>query len=333
MIRLLTALSLLVTPALALAQSATTTYYARTLENAPRPVVVSTGFLTVLQFYDKITQVASGRPDLIRVEVSGTRVYVSTVATTGSTDLVVEVGDRTQLFKVDIERGTSPRRYTVLDEPPPAPVAARPAPAAPPKASAPAPKAAAPPAPAPVVAARPAPATVITVRPAPAPSPKAAARPTAAGTTKAAAPRPAVPTSAIRPTSSASAAAFATPDAGYPVLERNPAWLQVKFVERDLDDAAGTLTLYYSLTNRGERPLSLWPGGVVARQGEASLAVELLQGTRAVLRPGKIQLGTLTLRGVRSGPLTLTLRVSDSDGQKAYLVERIVDASRLLALP
>lgn len=330
MIRPLTAVLLLVSPVPAFARSAATTFYARTLENAPRPVVVSTGFLTVLQFYDKISQVASGRPDLIRVEVSGTRVYVSTVATAGSTDLVVEVGDRTQLFKVNIERGEAPRRYTVLDEAPPAPVA-RPAPTPAPARIAvrPAPT----PAPAPpprTVAATPKPAPPprpVAAAPKPAPNPAASTQNTRAQA------RPAPPPRAIRPTTGGPTAAFTTPDAEYPVSERNPAWLQVKFVERNLDDAAGTLTLYYSLTNRGERPLSLWPGGVVARQGEASLPVELLQGTRAVLRPGKIQLGTLTLRGVRSGPLTLTLRVSDADGQKAYLVERTVDASRLLALP
>lgn len=95
----------------------TKTYYARELDQQAQPIVVSSGYLTVLQFYDKVSQVASGRPDLIRVEAFGTKLYVSTSANSGSTDLVVEVGDRVQMFKVNIERGEAPRRYNVIGDP------------------------------------------------------------------------------------------------------------------------------------------------------------------------------------------------------------------------
>ena len=118
----------------ALAQ--TQVFYADDLARAPSGIAVSPGYLTILEFYQEVDQVASGRPGMMKVEVNGAKIYVSALVQSGSTDLVVEVGSRTQLFRVSVMKGNAPRRYViVLQKPVPrvtAPQTVTPAPAAPP---------------------------------------------------------------------------------------------------------------------------------------------------------------------------------------------------------
>ncbi|WP_102127592.1 hypothetical protein [Deinococcus planocerae] len=137
LILLLCLLAALWWPGSGRAQNAT--YFAADLQAAPRTVLVSPDYLTVIEFYQEVDQISSGRPELLHVEASGAKVYVSALGRSGSTDLVVEVGARTQLLRVEIVPGNNTRRYVVrLDRPapplrvtppPPPPPASRPAPA------------------------------------------------------------------------------------------------------------------------------------------------------------------------------------------------------------
>ncbi|PNY79655.1 hypothetical protein CVO96_16965 [Deinococcus koreensis] len=126
---------------LAGARAQNAVYYANDLQAAPAAALVSPGFLTVIEFYQEIDQISSGRPDLLHVEAAGAKIYVSALGRTGSTDLVIEVGARTQLLHVEISPGNATRRYVVrLNKPAPRPPAAPRAQALPvrPPASAPA---------------------------------------------------------------------------------------------------------------------------------------------------------------------------------------------------
>lgn len=119
----------------ALAQ--TQVFYADDLARAPSGIAVSPGYLTILEFYQEVDQVASGRPGMMKVEVNGAKIYVSALVQSGSTDLVVEVGSRTQLFRVSVMKGNAPRRYVIVLQKPaprvtaPAPQTVTPPPAAP----------------------------------------------------------------------------------------------------------------------------------------------------------------------------------------------------------
>lgn len=104
---------------LAFAQSVLKTYYATDLERTPGLLQLSPGFTTVVDFWDVVDSVASGKGELLRIEVSGPRLLLSAQQKAGKTDLVVEAGGRTLLFVVDIAPGTTPRRYKVeLSRPP-----------------------------------------------------------------------------------------------------------------------------------------------------------------------------------------------------------------------
>lgn len=117
MVRSLWKLVLLVP--LAFAQSVLKTYYATDLERTPGLLQLSPGFTTVVDFWDVVDSVASGKGELLRIEVSGPRLLLSAQQKAGKTDLVVEAGGRTLLFVVDIAPGTTPRRYKVeLSRPP-----------------------------------------------------------------------------------------------------------------------------------------------------------------------------------------------------------------------
>ncbi len=145
----------------------TDVFYADDLARAPKGIAVSPGYLTVLEFFQEVDQVASGRPGMMKVEVNGSKIYISALVQSGATDLIVEVGARTQLFRVTFTKGNAPRRYVVVLQKPapkvtpppaPAPPVAPPAPvAAPPVAAAAKPVAASKPAPKPVAVSTPRP--------------------------------------------------------------------------------------------------------------------------------------------------------------------------------
>ncbi len=139
--------------------SVLTTYYATDLETRPGSITVSAGYLTVVEFWADVDQVSSGKATLVKADVSANKIYLSTGATNGATDLIVEAGGRTLMFTLKINGVNSPKRY-VIKETKPEPVATE----------TPTPAAANPTA----TTAQPAPAQPA---PAPVPTPPAAAKP------------------------------------------------------------------------------------------------------------------------------------------------------------
>jgi hypothetical protein len=104
-----------------LAQAQTATFYADDLTNNAKTIMVTPGYLTLLEFYQEVDGLNSGRPGLIKVDVpsgNGSKVFVSTLANSGATDLIVEIGSRVLLFRVQITQGNAPRRYAIALEKP-----------------------------------------------------------------------------------------------------------------------------------------------------------------------------------------------------------------------
>ncbi len=104
-----------------LAQAQTATFYADDLANNAKTIMVTPGYLTLLEFYQEVDGINSGRPGLLKVDVpqgNGSKVFVSTLANSGATDLIIEIGSRVLLFRVQVTQGNAPRRYAIaLDKP------------------------------------------------------------------------------------------------------------------------------------------------------------------------------------------------------------------------
>lgn len=323
----LTLLAFGVASGTATAQS--TVYYARDLETSARVVQVAPGYLTVLEFFDQVEAISSGRPDLVRVEASGNRVYVASSAKSGNTDLIVEVGGRTQLFKLQFGPGDQPRRYIVLRD--------RPVPAA-------ASKAATPPVRPAQIATRPpvntasavkAPAGNAPTGNAPTATPKVASKATPTPpVTRPAQPRVPAPV-ATRPTASVSPARSPTAqevNVRYPVVGTNPSWLNFKVIPRNLTPGTGQLTLYYSITSTAPGAITLAARDLVVTQNQSPVPATLSAMNEVVtLRPNRIHIGMITVKTLRPGPLVLEWKVTDSQKRQAYTVERNLDATDLVA--
>jgi hypothetical protein len=100
------------------ATAQTATFYLEDLLRKPATVYISPNYLTVIEVPQKVMRVSTGRPDLFKVEVSRGNVYIATVSTVGTTDLLMEVGPQIAQFKVVVTRGSGPRRYVVAAEKP-----------------------------------------------------------------------------------------------------------------------------------------------------------------------------------------------------------------------
>jgi hypothetical protein len=306
------------------AQSAV--YYADDIQQTPARTQVSPGYLTLIEFYQDIDQISSGRPDLLHVEAVGSKIYVSALGRSGATDLVVEVGARTQLLHVQIAPGSSTRRYVVmLDKPPPPPakpVAPKPAPpvkttpvgaalvkAAPVKSAPGAIK----PAPVKPVSAKPVPATAAPVAAPVQPSPVTPPQP----------PKGALPPAQAPPQDAANIKDWrAAPQ---------PSWLSFRVIERNLGHSDGEVTLFFALENSGSTPLLVIDAADLhATQNGTSVPVKLRQGLNpATLRADRTHQGTLVLALSaamrRAGPITLSWTLRDPGKQLTYTVVRQVN--------
>lgn len=94
------------------------------LNTQPGLLELSPNYLTLLEFPDLVETVATGRADLIQVEVDDNRILLRPTRSNGRTDLIVKVSGVNALFRIEIDgdNGT-PRRYVVTN--------AKPQPAAP----------------------------------------------------------------------------------------------------------------------------------------------------------------------------------------------------------
>lgn len=93
------------------------------LGREPGVVKLSPSYLSLIEFEDPIQTAATGRSDLIDVNVDGSRIILRPARSVGKTDLIVQVAGKTALFRVEIsEENGSPRRYVIETPEPPKPV-------------------------------------------------------------------------------------------------------------------------------------------------------------------------------------------------------------------
>lgn len=273
------------------AQSAV--FYADDLQVKAASTQVSPGYLTLIEFFQDVDQISSGRPDLLHVEAVGAKIYVSALARSGSTDLVIEVGARTQLLHVQIAPGNNTHRYQILLDKP-APRVVKPA------VKVLAPRSVVKKLPAKVVPAQP----VRVINP---PSTPAARTVT-----------PVVPAAPV-----ATAQTWTTAP--------QPAWLSFRVIERDLDRQPNEVTVFFALENSGTVPLLVIDSADLrATQNGVPVPVRPRQGSNpAILRADRTLQGTLTLQLSpamrRGGPITLSWMVRDPVRQTGYLVEKRLD--------
>lgn len=122
--RMLTALlALLLTTAVSAQGFALYYYNLNDLGRDPGVVKLSPNYLSLIEFDDPIQSAATGRSDLIDVQVDGSRIILRPARSVGKTDLIVQVAGKTALFRIEInEENGSPRRYVVQTPAPPQPV-------------------------------------------------------------------------------------------------------------------------------------------------------------------------------------------------------------------
>ncbi len=86
------------------------TYY---LKTRPGQIETSPNYLTVIEFESLITNVATGRADILNIEVTDNTLLIKPTRSSGQTDLIVFIEGNTLLFTVSIDNANVPRRYTV----------------------------------------------------------------------------------------------------------------------------------------------------------------------------------------------------------------------------
>lgn len=93
-----------------------TTYDVAELASRPGPLIVGTTMLTIVEFDTQIDNVASGRQELLSIEVQDNLILLRANHSVGQTDLVVRAGGRTVLFGVQLDPTMAhPRRYVVAE--------------------------------------------------------------------------------------------------------------------------------------------------------------------------------------------------------------------------
>jgi hypothetical protein len=317
------------------AQAQTATYYADDLANEAKTILVSPGYLTLIEFYQEVDSITSGRPGLLKVDVpsgSGSKVFVSTLASSGSTDLIIEIGARVQLFRVQITQGSAPRRY-VDDLEKPAPPTKPTAPVATPSVSAPKPSAR-------VSSVRPVSSTpVVTMTPAP---PAAVATPGPAVSAAASSTNSVTAVTSSKPekrvtqktvtqpkTTAASTPAkqSTTPQSNTAPAagERNPSWLAFTFVRAQIEPEQ--MTMYFTLKNTGKAQVLIDPTRLTASQGGQKLDSVLASDTTSgLLKPGSTRIIRLIVKKPKSGAIFLSWSVFGQD-LREYALSRRIDVT------
>lgn len=119
------ALALAALAATAAAQEVVVTEYPLDQLNVqPGLLELSPNFLTLLEFPDLVETVATGRADLIQVEVDDNRILLRPTRSNGRTDLIVKVSGVNALFTIEIDGDNGrPRRYVVTKARPQQPAA------------------------------------------------------------------------------------------------------------------------------------------------------------------------------------------------------------------
>jgi hypothetical protein len=93
-----------------------TTYDIAELASRPGPLIVGTTMLTIVEFDAQIDNVASGRQELLSIEVQDNLILLRANQSVGQTDLAVRAGGRTVLFTIQLDSTMAhPRRYVVAE--------------------------------------------------------------------------------------------------------------------------------------------------------------------------------------------------------------------------
>jgi hypothetical protein len=95
--------------------NATRTFDIRELTVRPALIYISPSYLTLLEFEDLVTRVASAKGDVVSATIKDNYVYLIALAPSGSTDLLVTVATgQVALFRVSVDKNaTGPRRYLI----------------------------------------------------------------------------------------------------------------------------------------------------------------------------------------------------------------------------
>jgi hypothetical protein len=278
------------------ANAQTQNLYVEDLEKDAQGIVISPGYLTMLEFYQEVDQVWGGQQGLLKIDASNsnTKLILTSTAKSGETDLIVEVGDHTLLFHITMSPGKKSRRYVVLLEKPVSSVAAAPAaPVIAPTATKPASK--------PTVAAKP----PVTTKPA-----VPATKPAAPVTTPAPvlevpapvavvpAPSAAVvertPAAVTKPAATNTLKQVTTKPVGVPSEYANPKWLSFRIIGQPVVNAKGETVVPYSLRNNGNKSVTVDFDSITITQGsnEVECTVDGESGPIS-LKPGTALTGRL----------------------------------------
>lgn len=95
--------------------------YLQRVAQRPAEVLLVPGFLTILEFEDAVSAVATGNPSVVQlVDVTGGTVILRPRTGSGATDIVVSVGDVRALFQVRVvSQPRTTHKYVVMSTAPP----------------------------------------------------------------------------------------------------------------------------------------------------------------------------------------------------------------------
>lgn len=317
------------------ASAQTQNLYVEDLEKDAQPIVISPGYLTMLEFYQEVDQVWGGQQGLLKIDASNsnTKLILTSTAKSGETDLIVEVGDHTLLFHITMSPGKKSRRYVILLEKPVSAVAAapvvNPAPAPVTKPAAPTSK--------PPVTTKP-PATnkppVSTTKPATSVTPKPEAPPTPAPVLEIPAPVAVVPapsavveTPAAKPTATNTLKQVTTKPVGVQSEYANPKWLSFRIIGQPVVNSKGETLVPYSLRNNGNKSVTVDFDSITITQGNNTVECSVDGESGPIsLKPGTALTGRLrlTLKGNLAASFNLTWSFLEeiSNDPQTYVISR-----------
>lgn len=113
----------------------------------------------------------------------------------------------------------------------------------------------------------------------------------------------------------------------------NPEHIRFTTTAQVPSDARGSVTIFFTLENRGERALAADPGRLMIVQGEDRLNYSLTRSPlRTLINPGEAQSGLITLEQVRAGEVRFEWRLIEIGTGRPFLLQRTVMAGTRIEL-
>jgi hypothetical protein len=290
------------------ASAQTFTYYVDEVTTVSKPVLVSPGYMTILEFYEDVDQVMSGRPNLVKIAgVSGSKLFITAMVNSGTTDLVVDVAQRSHLFRLSVAAGNAPRRYVILNRP---------------KPSATAPN--------------------VPLNNATKPTAKQTKSPASKPSTNS---KPAATTNS-NTTSGASASNASTPSTPAPAQTKprasvapptdavvNPAWLDFTVRHLQAGPLEGQYTAFLIVRNSGTRTVMLDGNDarVSDRDNKTQYQTLISRSTLSILEPGQISVMRVVIEGPLPQEISLSLTLFDLNSEASYVLKRGLNVEETLA--